>query len=365
MKIKLLTVLGARPQFIKAGVLSRNISFLDDFEEIVVHTGQHYDKNMSDIFFSQLKLSKPHYSLNSGGKSHGEMTGYQIIEIEKILRVEKPNYVVVYGDTNSTLAGALAAVKLQIPVVHIEAGLRSNNLEMPEEINRILVDRISKILFCPTDQSLKNLNQEGFEKFKIKLINVGDIMFEGALFYEEMKVKPKEISQEKDFILATFHRQENTNDTEKLENIISAFKKIAKIKLIIVPLHPRTRAIIEENKIDTRGIKFINPVSYLEMIWLLKKCMIVITDSGGLQKEAYFFKKPCITLREETEWVELVDLKANILVGADEKKIFDALKLDWFYPDAFNEKMYGDGNTSSEIIKYLRKDFHENNNPLS
>ena len=361
MKIKLLTILGARPQFIKAGVLSRKISKLDEFKEIIVHTGQHYDKNMSDIFFSQLKLPKPNYSLNSGGKTHGEMTGYQLIELEKILQFENPDYVIVYGDTNSTLAGALAAVKLQIPVVHIEAGLRSNNLEMPEEINRILVDRISKILFCPTNQSLKNLKDEGFEKFKIKLINVGDIMYEGALFYEGMRVKPKEIGKEKDFILVTFHRQENTNDINKLKEIISALKIISKTKSIIVPLHPRTRATIAKNKIDSTGVKFINPVSYLEMIWLLKKCNMVITDSGGLQKEAYFFNKPCITLRDETEWVELVKLKVNILVGADEKKILNAMKLDWFYPNAFNEKMYGKGNTSSEIIKYLRKNFQENN----
>ena len=351
--MKLLTIIGARPQFIKAGTLSRYILQQDDIEEVLVHTGQHYDDKMSDIFFKELEIPKPHYNLNVGGLAHGAMTGQMIEKLEPILIKEKPNWVILYGDTNSTLAGAIAAKKLNIKIAHIEAGLRSYNMQMPEEINRIIADRMSNFLFCPTHTAVSNLKQEAFENFDTQIMNVGDIMYEGSLFYSKRKKKPSEVP-EKTFILATLHRAENTDSKEKLKSILSALDYLAKSKNIILPIHPRTKSKIKEFNLKFDRIQFIEPVGYLQMNWLLHHCEYVMTDSGGLQKEAYFFKKPCITLRQETEWKELIENKINLLVGYDYNLIIESSNLNWVDYAAFEKMLYGDGNTSEMIIKALK-----------
>jgi UDP-GlcNAc3NAcA epimerase len=352
--VKIVTILGARPQFIKAGSISREIAKHKDIEEVIVHTGQHFDTNMSDIFFKEMKIPTPHYNLDINGLSHGAMTGQMLEKIEDILIKEKPDWVMVYGDTNSTLAGALSASKLHIRVAHIEAGLRSFNIKMPEEINRILTDRISNILFCPTSTAVNNLKNEGFDDFDCKIVNSGDVMYDGTLFYKELSKKPScDISD--DFILCTIHRAENTDDEFRLISIFEALHEIAKDRQVILPLHPRTKKIIENLNIDTDNLTIINPVGYLEMVWLIKNCKLVMTDSGGLQKEAYFFKKPCITLRDETEWVELVDGGFNILVGADKDKIVKAT-YETFWSEEWESNLYGDGCASEKIIQELLND---------
>jgi UDP-GlcNAc3NAcA epimerase len=352
--MKILTILGARPQFIKAGTVSREIAKHDNIKEIIVHTGQHYDANMSDVFFEELHLPKPDYYLGIGGKSHGAMTGQMMEKIEEIAIKEKPDVILVYGDTNSTLAGALVGAKLHIPVAHVEAGLRSYNMKMPEEINRILTDRVSKWLFCPTDKAVENLKKEGFENFDCKIIKTGDVMYDAALYYKNFAKKPKNIEIKENFILSTIHRAENTDNINNLVNIIEALDEIAKEKQIILPIHPRTSKIIENANIKIKNITLIPPVSYLEMIWLLNNCDMVITDSGGLQKEAFFFKKPCITLREETEWIELVENKFNVLSGANKEKIRD-LYNNFNFNNNFDINLYGNGKASEIIIKELLK----------
>lgn len=351
--MKIVTILGARPQFIKAGSISRAIAKYQEIEEIIVHTGQHYDTNMSDVFFEQMCIPKPNYNLGVGGKSHGSMTGEMMIKIEKILLEECPDWVLVYGDTNSTLAGALAAGKLNIKIAHVEAGLRSFNMHMPEEINRILTDRISNLLFCPTDAAINNLKQEGFENFDCKIIKTGDVMLDGAMFYKELAIKPN-IELEKDFILCTVHRAENTDDEISMKNIFGALEEIAKEKQVVLPLHPRTRKILENLKLDIGNLTLIEPVGYLEMVWLLSHCSLVLTDSGGLQKEAYFFGKYCITLRNETEWVELVEHDVNTLVGAHKNRILEVYKV---YPNLNTQNLklnlYGNGKASTKIIEAL------------
>ena len=358
---KIVTIVGARPQFVKAAVLSRLIrteKWKDKFTEILVHTGQHYDQNMSEVFFSDMEIPKPDYNLNIGSGSHGKMTGHMLIEIEKLLLHEKPDLVLVYGDTNSTLAGALAASKLHISLAHVEAGLRSFWKQMPEEQNRILTDHISDYLFCPTETAVNNLKKEGITE---GVYNVGDIMLDANLFYRDKMQKEKEkgidrlkrINElkletlQENFILATVHRAENTDDIEKLKNIIDAFN-IIDID-IILPLHPRTRKILSENDFKLNSnIKIIDPVGYFEMIELEQKCKCIITDSGGVQKEAYFMKKPCITLREQTEWVETVDSGWNVLVGTNKTKIANSvasLKTPSTYPE-----LYGRGDSASSIL---------------
>jgi UDP-GlcNAc3NAcA epimerase len=348
--IKIMTILGARPQFIKAGTLSRKISEHKDIEEIIVHTGQHYDENMSDIFFEDMKIPKPKYLLGIGGKSHGAMTGQMIEKIEEVVLKEKPDWILVYGDTNSTLAGAIVASKLHIKLAHIEAGLRSFNMTMPEEINRILTDRVSNILFCPTDTAINNLKNEGYNTFDCTVIKSGDVMQDGAIFYKNLARKPK-LDIESSFILCTIHRAENTDNNEKLRNIIDALKEIAKNKQVILPLHPRTKKIIADLKIDIKNLTIIDPVGYLEMVWLIDNCDIVMTDSGGLQKEAYFFQKQCITLRDETEWVELVDNGFNTLVGSNKDKIINAFKKKSQFNTKEMLEMYGNGKASERIIQ--------------
>ena len=352
--MKILTIIGARPQFIKAGAVSREIQKHKELKEVIVHTGQHYDANMSDIFFEQMHILKPDYYLGIGGKSHGEMTGEMIIKLEEVMLKEKPDAVMVYGDTNSTLAGAITASKLHIPIAHVEAGLRSFNMKMPEEINRILTDRISKWLFCPTDTAVKNLENEGFRNFECKIIKSGDVMQDAAMFYKKYAKKLENVNIKNEFILCTVHRAENTDNLNRLRNIFEALEEIAKEKQVILPLHPRTKKILKQNNIDPHYITVIEPVGYLEMVWLLDNSKMVITDSGGLQKEAFFFKKPCITLRDETEWVELVENNFNILAGADKNKIINIFKKHEFN-DNFGIDLYGDGKASEEIVKELLK----------
>ena len=358
--MKIVTVLGARPQFIKAGVVSRAIRQGYDnsqLHEVIVHTGQHYDANLSDVFFEEFKIPTPDYKLKIGGKSHGLMTGTMLSEIEDILFQEKPDGVQVYGDTNSTLAGALAASKLNIPVFHVEAGLRSFNYEMPEEINRVLTDRVSKLLLCPTETAVKNLKAEGVENWgnNAQLHNVGDVMLDATLFYRDQMRKPKIKLNDQSFILGTIHRQENTDNLKKLLVIFEALSTISKEIPVVLPLHPRTKNKLAEHNIDTGNILIISPVSYFEMLWLLENSSFVMTDSGGLQKEAFFFKKPCLTLRSETEWVELLANKWNKLCEPTsvEKIIdsFNAMKSTV----GLTETLYGSGHAGETIAQLYLK----------
>ncbi len=367
--MKILTILGARPQFIKAGSVSRaikqyNSQITNDkslITEIIVHTGQHYDANMSDIFFEEMQIPKPDYFLGVGGKSHGAMTGQMIEKIEEVALKEKPDWIMVYGDTNSTLAGAMVASKLHIKLAHVEAGLRSFNMKMPEEVNRILTDRVSDILFCPTETAVENLKKEGFPfstaNGKQKIANVGDVMQDGAIFYKNLAQITSNLQLEtSNFILCTIHRAENTDNPQRLKSIFEALNEIAKKQQIILPLHPRTRKVIQASnlELETSNLKIIDPVGYLEMVWLIDNCSLVMTDSGGLQKEAYFFSKPCITLRDETEWVELVEIGVNTIVGADKEKILDAYKASSnFKLQTSNLNLYGGGKASENIIKEL------------
>ncbi|MEB8430941.1 UDP-N-acetylglucosamine 2-epimerase (non-hydrolyzing) [Cocleimonas sp. KMM 6892] len=356
--MKIVTILGARPQFIKAGTVSREIqkqiSNGKNIQEIIIHTGQHYDVNMSDIFFDEMHIPKPKYFLGIGGKSHGAMTGQMIENIEEILIKEKPSWVLVYGDTNSTLAGAIAASKLQINIAHVEAGLRSFNNQMPEEINRILTDRLSRALFCPTKSAVVNLQNEGIINWggNSQVFHSGDVMQDGALYYSEISKKPKINNISNNFILCTIHRAENTDNLKHLNEIFSALNEIADKQQIILPMHPRTKKIIESINIDTSRLTIIEPVSYLNMIWLLKHCSIVMTDSGGLQKEAFFFEKHCITLRNETEWVELVEKNLNKLVGTNKRKILATYEKMDFSSD-FSLNLYGKGLASKKIVDAL------------
>ncbi len=357
--MKLLQIIGARPQFIKAAALSREINLFSDLQDVIVHTGQHFDPNMSEIFFEEMGIPLPNYNLHVHGLGHGAMTGRMLEEIEKVILTEKPDCVIVYGDTNSTLAGALAAKKLHLPVAHIEAGLRSFNMKMPEEINRILTDRISDYLFCPTQTAVNNLKQEGFEHFKTRIIQSGDIMYDTSLFYAKISKGRSQIIEKlslegKPFVLATIHRAENTDDLNRLTAIIDALNELSKEIRIVLPLHPRTRSIIEKNKIHY-SFTVIEPVGYFDMLEMLKECSLVMTDSGGLQKEAYFFNKFCLTLRDETEWTELIESKVNALVGADKEKILN--NFAQFYQKQFDQRsgLYGDGHSANVIIQELKK----------
>lgn len=359
--IKILTVVGARPQFVKAAVLSRLIrsdKWKDKFKEVLLHTGQHYDENMSDIFFRDMQIPKPDIQLHIGGKTHGAMTGQMLIKIEVALLKEKPDILLVYGDTNSTLAGALAASKLHIPVAHVEAGLRSYNMRMPEEQNRILTDHLARWLFCPTDTAVNNLKAEGIT---INAHQVGDIMYDATLFYQQVlhkearqgisrldELKIEEIPNH--FFLATIHRAENTDDVLRLSHIVEAFNEMS--HEVILPLHPRTRKKLSEaGLVLKQNVHVIEPIGYLEMLALEIKATAIITDSGGVQKEACIMQKPCITLREETEWVETVEKGWNTLTGADKYKILKAVN------ELSNPKntsnLYGDGNTGTQILELL------------
>ncbi|MGB0777282.1 MAG: non-hydrolyzing UDP-N-acetylglucosamine 2-epimerase [Flavobacteriaceae bacterium] len=329
---RILTVVGARPQFIKAAVLSRFLKGQNRIEEDILHTGQHYDHNMSEVFFDELGIPKPKYQLEISGRTHGAMTGHMLEGIEKVLLENSYDALLVYGDTNSTLAGALAAQKLGIPVIHIEAGLRSFNMEMPEEVNRILTDRLSSLLCCPTKTAVINLEREGFDLSKVVL--TGDIMKTAV---DDFANQSKD---SEDHILLTVHRQENTDDLNRLKSIFEALEQIAQKETIIFPIHPRTAKKLEETGIET-SISLIDPVSYKQMQELLSGSRLVITDSGGLQKEAYFHGKRGVILREQTEWTELVDLGFASLVGAEKDKIIEAYKFHIDAPKIEKADLYG------------------------
>lgn len=352
--IKILTIIGARPQFIKASVVSKAIQSSDLLSEQIVHTGQHFDENMSNVFFEQLGIPKPDFQLDINGGTHGSMTGKMLEALEAIMIDQSPDRVLVYGDTNSTLAGALAASKLHIPVAHIEAGLRSFNMAMPEEINRILTDQVSDILFCPTETAIKNLTQEGLCSRAEKVVNVGDVMQDSALFFSQNEKKPEcAFDFNKDFVLATIHRAENTDDQLRLKGIVKALNDInASVAPVILPLHPRTRKVIESLDIEL-NVSVIDPVGYFEMLWMLKRCGLVVTDSGGLQKEAFFFGKACVTTRDQTEWVELLDCGANALAGANSEKIVSLAGKNFGRKVEDEDNLYGGGMASSRIVESL------------
>ncbi len=380
--MKIITIIGARPQIIKAAALSRAIRshFKDRIHEIIVHTGQHYDENMSEQFFSELQIPKPDYNLNVGSGSHGKMTALMTEGIEAVLLKEKPHAVVLYGDTNSTLAGAIAAAKIHIPVVHIEAGLRSFNKKMPEEINRILCDHISTLLFSPTSTGIENLIREGFSKDNQppftndnpKIYHSGDVMYDNSLFFAE--VAEKEFSKfekfglKKDnFILATIHRDNNTDDAKRLSSIFKALNDFSKKSglSVFLPVHPRTKSKMKENLspelfqeiMENKLFQLADPVSFLEIISLEKNCKMIATDSGGLQKEAFFFNKPCVIFRPQTEWVEIVNAGAAKIVDADEIKINQAFDYFLNHPLQKIPSLYGDGKAAeficSEMLKWL------------
>lgn len=348
--MKILTIIGARPQFIKAACFSRICK--DKVEEIIIHTGQHYDKNMSDIFFEELNIPKPKYNLEVGSGNHGKQTGTMMIQIEKIVEEEKPDVILVYGDTNSTLAGALVGSKLLIPVYHIEAGLRSYNKNMPEEQNRILTDHISKILFCPSKTAIMNLEKEGISK---NIYNTGDIMYDAVLYNSILAEKKSKILQKLDltpkkYILSTIHRAENTNSKKRLTEIIKALNESE--EQIILPIHPRTIGYLKLYNLKVNNnVKIIEPVGYLDMLCLEKNAKKILTDSGGIQKEAYFLEIPCITMRDETEWVETVEYGWNILVGADKNKIKNAIKAKHLVNE--RPECFGNGKTAEKILEII------------
>lgn len=353
--LKIATIVGARPQFIKAAVVSRAFEVRSDvFREIIIHTGQHYDENMSDIFFSELQIPKPAFHLGIGGGSHGKNTGRMLEAIEAVLLEEKPDAVLVYGDTDTTLAGALAAAKLHIPVAHVEAGLRSFNKRMPEEVNRILTDHVSALLFAPTEVAVNNLRNEGVTGNLV--CRVGDVMYDAALFYQPRSRKPEALCGIEKFFLSTIHRAENTNYPNKLREIVGALQTLASETPVVLPLHPRTKSVLEKEGIDTTGITIIDPVGYLEMVWLLENCDLVLTDSGGLQKEAYFFKKQAVVLRAETEWVELLEAGWNKLGGCEEKGILEAASSLLQNPKGNYDALYGDGHSGEAIVSRLLKE---------
>lgn len=355
--MKILTVIGARPQFIKAAALSREISKHEDIEEVIVHTGQHFDANMSEIFFEEMEIPKPNYNLKINNLGHGAMTGRMLEGIEEILLIENPDVLLVYGDTNSTIAGALAAKKIHIKVAHVEAGLRSFNMAMPEEVNRILTDRISDFLFCPTQTAVDNLENEGYKNIDCRIVQTGDVMQDAATFYAtKSKVKStiiNDINVEK-YILATLHRAENTDDVNRLTDIINALNYLHEnICPIVLPLHPRTKAKLEMLKLKL-NVKTISPVGYFDMIELIKHSDLVMTDSGGLQKEAFFFEKNCVTMRDQTEWIELIDSGVNILVGANYAKIIVGVEDMLIKQSNFTQNLYGNGAASANIINALK-----------
>jgi UDP-GlcNAc3NAcA epimerase len=353
---KIITILGARPQFIKAATVSRLIRENKNLNEILVHTGQHFDQNMSDIFFDEMDIPRPNYNLEINSLGHGAMTGRMLEKIESILLTENPDIVLVYGDTNTTLAGALSAKKLGIQLAHIEAGLRSFNMNMPEEVNRILTDRISDYLFCPTETAVHNLEKEGFKNFNCHIYNVGDVMYDAVLFYEKKSDLTSQIInklklQGEKFILCTVHRQENTNSKENLIALFNALNEINQTTRVILPMHPRTRKILAQCDIHPQ-ITIIDPVGYLDIIQLIKHSMLVMTDSGGMQKEAYFFGKYCITLRNETEWVELVENGVNFLTGTSRDNIISAIEKTQ-QPFTPKHTLYGNGQASKRIVAEL------------
>lgn len=353
------TVVGARPQFIKAAVVSRCLRRQHGCREVLIHTGQHYDSSMSSVFFAELDLPKPDHNLGIGSGSHGQQTGRMLEALESVLLEIRPDWVLMYGDTNSTLAGALAAAKLHIPIAHVEAGLRSFNRRMPEEINRLVTDILADLLFAPTETAVHNLLREGIPENKIRL--VGDVMYDAALYYAQ---KAKDISTileqlglvPKQYLLATVHRAENTDDPQRLSNIFHALAQIATEWVVIVPLHPRTRkhlAHLKLNFYSTPQLILTEPVGYLDMVQLERNAALILTDSGGVQKEAFFYQVPCITLREETEWVETVELGWNRLVPPfSVEAIVQAVRTS-VHSLGKASNIFGVGNAAERIVKHL------------
>jgi UDP-GlcNAc3NAcA epimerase len=315
MPSRIASIIGARPQFIKAAVVSRHLSERDDIEELIIHTGQHFDETMSAVFFAELAIPAPAHNLGIQGGGHGEMTGRMMERLEPVLIAERPDAVVVYGDTNSTIAGALTAAKLHIPVVHVEAGLRSFNRRMPEEINRILADHLSSLLFCPTREAIRNLKREGITK---GVHVVGDVMYDATLFAREKGLKTSTLLEKLhlrpgEYALCTLHRSENTDDARRFHEILAFLRAEADRRPVVFPAHPRTRQTLIRNQVRTDGLIVIEPVGYFDMHRLLAGAALVLTDSGGLQKEAYFHRVPCVTLRAETEWIETIEAGWNRL----------------------------------------------------
>ncbi len=355
--MKIVTIIGARPQFIKAATVSSSLS-KNNVKEVMIHTGQHYDKNMSEIFFQEMNIPEPGYNLGVNSPLHGAMTGRMLEKIEEILLAEKPNVVLVYGDTNSTLAGAMAASKLHIPIAHIEAGLRSFNRKMPEEINRVVTDHLSEALFSPTALGVANLKKEGITK---GVYHTGDVMFDAALLFGDIAIKKSNQIEtlkidKKNYYLTTVHRAENTDDPQRLKAILTALKELNKKTPVIFPLHPRTKKHIQAYQLSKyiESIKTVEPLSYLEMVALEKHAKVIITDSGGVQKEAYFHGVPCVTLRDETEWVETVEAGWNTIAGADSNIIVEAVRranTGGVIED------YGKGKASDKIVGLLRERF--------
>jgi len=365
--VKILTILGARPQFIKAAAVSRKIQEFRSINEIIVHTGQHYDSHMSNIFFDQLDIPRPKYNLKISDLNHGAMTGRMVEGLEKIIEAENPDWVMVYGDTNSTLAGSVAASKLHIPIVHVEAGLRSHNALMPEEINRILTDRVSTLLMCPTKNAVINLRNEGYP-FRVvglrkttvnqTILNVGDVMYDALLYYKQKAMTDVDLShlnlEPKNYILCTIHRQENTDDNRRLSNIIDALSEINRSFPVVLPMHPRTKDRVKKvpNGNKLKDLKITNPFSYLEILKLQIGAKLIITDSGGIQKEAYFNRVPCITIRDQTEWIETVNSGWNKLVSAKKDKIVDAVHSS-FNNVTSDNNVFGSGDAASLILKSI------------
>ena len=366
--MKILTILGARPQFIKAATVSRairehNESQSHQINEVIVHTGQHYDPNMSEVFFTEMDIPIPSYKLDLGGLDHGAMTGRMIEQIEAIIKKERPGLLLVYGDTNSTLAGAIAGSKLQVPIAHVESGLRSFNMGMPEEINRVVTDRVSNYLFCPTAAAVVNLTNEGFpfsttNQEEQKIFQFGDVMYDTTLFYADRAKKTFSLHdkglREKEYALCTVHRAENTDDSQSLTSIFQALQEINKELQVVIPLHPRTKGILNQtcdpNLLE--NLTVIEPLSYLEMQRIEMGARVILTDSGGMQKESYFHGIPCLTLREETEWIETVKEGANILVGSNKDKILEAVQHLNF--NVTKTGLYGDGKASLKIVNEIK-----------
>jgi UDP-GlcNAc3NAcA epimerase len=357
---KIVTVIGARPQFIKAAAVSRALAGRHggQLREVLVHTGQHYDDNMSRVFFEELGIPEPAHNLGIAGGSHGEMTGRMLESVEKVLRAEQPDWLLVYGDTNSTLAGALAAVKLHVPVAHVEAGLRSFNMRMPEEVNRIVADRVSTLLFCPTTAAVANLRAEGRTE---GVHHVGDVMYDVALHVRRKASADSAVLAAlglapRAFVLATCHRAENTDHPGRLAQILEALAHVAKTTPVVLPLHPRTRKLTVDHGLAGRlaAIRVVEPLSYLDMAALEQAAAVIVTDSGGVQKEAFFYGVPCITMRDETEWVETVALGMNTLTGADAGAIasaFETARARACTPPG--EQPYGDGHAAERILELM------------
>lgn len=357
--IKIITIVGARPQLIKAAAVSRVIlnDYADTIEEILVHTGQHYDANMSQVFFDELDIPRPRFNLEISGGSHGSMTGRMLEAIEKVLLSQKPDWVLIYGDTNSTLAGALAASKLHIPVAHVESGLRSFNMKMPEEVNRIVSDRISHVLFCPTQAAVKNLQAEGIID---RVYNVGDVMYDVALYYRDIARHSSNIHgrlgiEPRDYALATCHRAENTDDPERLGAILSALSVASEKMPVIFPLHPRTKKIVQRYGMHDllSDLIVVEPLSYLDMVALEQEARLILTDSGGVQKEAFFYGVPCITMRDETEWVETIQSGWNRLAPPRKATVIEAVEEALVAQPSSRSEPYGNGFAANLIVKRI------------